>query len=47
MINKKELIEELLECVKDSTDMETRITGLTMCGMLMNEVLDEALASTT
>jgi hypothetical protein len=43
MINKKQLIEELLECVKDATDTETRITGLSMCATLMNEVLDEAL----
>ena len=43
MIDKKQLIEELLECVKDATDTETKITGLSMCAMLMNEVLDEAL----
>ena len=43
MINQKQLIEELLECVKDATDTETRITGLSMCATLMNEVLDEAL----
>ena len=43
MIDKKQLIEELLECVKDATDTETRITGLSMCATLMNEVLDEAL----
>jgi len=43
MIDKKQLIEELLECVKDATDTETQTTGLTMCAMLMNEVLDEAL----
>jgi hypothetical protein len=43
MIDKKQLIEELLECVKDATDTETQITGLSMCAMLMNEVLDEAL----
>jgi hypothetical protein len=43
MIDKKQLIEELLECVKDSTDTETQITGLSMCAILMNEVLDEAL----
>ena len=43
MINKKQLIEELLECVKDATDTETQITGLSMCAILMNEVLDEAL----
>jgi len=43
MIDKRQLIEELLECVKDSTDTETQITGLSMCAMLMNEVLDEAL----
>ena len=43
MIDKKQLIDELLECVKDSTDTETQITGLSMCAVLMNEVLDEAL----
>ena len=43
MIDKKQLIEELLDCVKDATDTETQITGLSMCAMLMNEVLDEAL----
>tara|TARA_R110000796_G_scaffold70457_1_gene160267 strand:+ start:8063 stop:8368 length:306 start_codon:yes stop_codon:yes gene_type:complete len=43
MINKKQLIEELLECVKDATDTETRITGLSICAALMNEVLDAAL----
>jgi len=43
MIDKKQLIEELLECVKDATDTETQITGLSVCAMLMNEVLDEAL----
>ena len=43
MIDKKQLIEELLECVKDATDTETQITGLSMCATLMNEVLDEAL----
>ena len=43
MIDKKQLIEELLDCVKDATDTETQITGLSMCAMLMNEVLDQAL----
>lgn len=43
MIDKKQLIDELLECVKDATDTETQITGLSMCAMLMNEVLDEVL----
>jgi hypothetical protein len=43
MIDKKKLIEELLDCVADATDTETQITSLTMAGMLMNEVLDEAL----
>ena len=43
MIDKKQLIEELLECVKDATDTETQITGLSMCATLMNEVLYEAL----
>ncbi len=43
MIDKKQLIEELLECVKDATDTETQITGLSICATLMNEVLDEAL----
>jgi len=46
MIDKKQLIEELLECVKDATDTETQITGLSMCSSLMNEVLDEALTLT-
>ena len=43
MIDKKKLIEELLDCVADATDTETQITGLSMCATLMNEVLDEAL----
>lgn len=43
MIDKKQLTEELLGCVKDATDTETQITGLSMCAMLMNGVLDEAL----
>lgn len=43
MIDKKKLIEELLDCVSDATDTETQITSLTMAGMLMNEVIDEAL----
>lgn len=43
MIDKKKLIEELLDCVADATDTETQITSLTMAGMLMSEVLDEAL----
>lgn len=43
MIDKKKLIEDLLDCVADATDTETQITSLTMAGMLMNEVLDEAL----
>ena len=43
MIDKKKLIEELLDCVADATDTETQITSLTVAGMLMNEVLDEAL----
>jgi len=43
MIDKKKLIEELLDCVADATDTETQITNLTMAGMLMNEVIDEAL----
>ena len=43
MIDKKQLIEELLDCVIDATDTETQITGLSMCVMLMNEVIDEAL----
>tara|TARA_R100001377_G_scaffold29137_2_gene15812 strand:- start:819 stop:1109 length:291 start_codon:yes stop_codon:yes gene_type:complete len=43
MIDKKELIEELLDCVQDATDTETRITGMTMCAILMNEVIDQAL----
>ena len=43
MIDKKKLIEELLDCVADATDTETKITSLTIAGMLMNEVLDEVL----
>ena len=43
MIDKKQLIEELLECVNDATDTQTAITGMTMCAMLMNEVIDQAL----
>ena len=46
MIDKKQLIEELLDCVIDATDTETKITGLSMCVMLMNEVIDEALILT-
>ena len=45
MIDNKKLIEELLDCVADATDSETQITSLTMAGMLMNEVLDEALTT--
>jgi hypothetical protein len=47
MIDKKKLIEELLDCVADATDTETQITSLTMAGMLMNEVLDEVLTIPT
>lgn len=43
MIDKKKLIEELLDCVADATDTETQITSLIMAGMLVNEVLEEAL----
>ena len=43
MIDKKQLIEDLLECVNDATDTQTAITGMTMCAMLMNEVIDQAL----
>lgn len=43
MIDKKQLIDELLECVQDATDTETKITGLTMCAALFENVLDEAL----
>ena len=46
MIDKKKLIEELLDCVADATDTETQITSLAMAGMLMNEVIDEALTIT-
>ena len=45
MIDKKQLIEDLLECVNDATDTQTAMTGMTMCAMLMNEVLDEALTT--
>lgn len=37
MIDKKKLIEELLDCVADATDTETQITNLTMAGMLIND----------
>lgn len=43
MIDKKKLIEELLDCVADATDTETQVTSLTVAGMLMSEVLDEVL----
>lgn len=37
MIDKKKLIEELLDCVANATDTETQITNLTMAGMLIND----------
>ena len=43
MIDKKQLIEDLLKCVNDATDTQTSMTGMTMCGILMNKVIDEAL----
>jgi hypothetical protein len=43
MIDKKQLINELLECVQDATDLETKITGLTMCATLFESVLEEAI----
>jgi len=43
MIDKKQLINELLECVQDATDTETKITGLSMCATLFKSVLDEAI----
>ena len=43
MIDKKQLIEDLLECVNDATDTQTAMTGMTMCAILMNEVIDQAL----
>ena len=43
MIDKKQLIEELLECVNDATDTQTAMTGMTMCAILMNEVIDQSL----
>lgn len=43
MIDKKQLIEELLDCVKDSTDTETQITALSLCATLMSEALTEQL----
>ena len=46
MIDKKQLIEDLLEYVNDTTDTQTAITGMTMCAMLMNEVIDQALTLT-
>ena len=32
-----------MECVSDAEDLETKITGITMCAVLMDEVLDQAL----
>lgn len=46
MIDKKQLIEDLLECVNDATDTQTAMTGMTMCAILMNEVIDQALILT-
>ena len=46
MIDKKQLIEDLLECVNDATDTQTAMTGMTMCAMLMSEVIDQALTLT-
>ena len=43
MIDKKQLIEDLLECVNNATDTQTAMTGMTMCAILMNEVIDQAL----
>ena len=43
MNNKKQLIEELLECVNDATDTQTAMTDMTMCAILINEVIDQAL----
>lgn len=43
MIDKKTLINELLDCVSKATDTDTKVTGLTMCGMLMNDVIDEMM----
>ena len=40
MIDKKQLINELLECVQYSPDTETKITGLSMCATLFESVLD-------
>lgn len=42
--DKKKLIEELLDCVVDATDIETQITSISIAGILMNEVLDETLS---
>ena len=44
--DKKQLIEDLLECVNDATDTQTAMTGMTMCAMLMSEVIDQALTLT-
>ena len=46
MIDKKQLIEDLLECVNDATDTQTAMTGMTMCAILVSEVIDKALILT-
>ena len=43
MIDKKQLIEDLLECVNKATDTQTAMTGMTMCAILMNEVIEKQL----
>jgi len=43
---KKQIINELLKCVQDATDTETKIIGLLMCATLFESVLDEAINDT-
>lgn len=42
MIDKKKLVNELLECVEHATNIETKITALSMCGTLFKDVIDNA-----
>ena len=37
---KKQIINNLLECVQDATDTETKIIGLLMCATLFESALD-------
>ena len=41
MINKKVLLDELIGCIKDSTDTDTKITRLELCATLMRETLNK------